>query len=205
MARRPRQTKIKQLSAKSDFLKKLVLNQWVLTRFGIDPLEQYRDGGSRVRPITLLSKTLKESEPGLTGDRHHHYLHALLGSYQPTWKYGEEDLKRFDANIVEHTDALNQQREVEWKYFQWLTLLFVEVYLHEYFRDREALKAGLNRQVERFNSFWQGQGYQTGIGPFEDDDLNKLCLQNATGSGKTLLMHTNVRQFRHYALSLIHI
>ncbi|ERS81960.1 DEAD/DEAH box helicase family protein [Halomonas sp. PBN3] len=201
MARRPRQTKIKQLSAKTDFLKKLVLNQWVLTRFGIDPLEQYRDGGSRVRPITLLSKTLKRSDPGLTGDRHHHYLHALLGSYQPTWKYGEEDLKRFDANIVEHTDALNQQREteVDWKYFQWLTLLFVEIYLHEYFRDREALKASLNRQVERFNSYWQGQGYQTGIGPYEDDDLNKLCLQNATGSGKTLLMHTNVRQFRHYA------
>lgn len=201
MAGRPRQTKIKQLSAKSDFLKKLVLNQWVLTRFGIDPLDQYRDNGSRVRPITLLSKTLKESEPGLTGDRHHHYLHALLGSYQPTWKYGEEDLKRFDANIVEHTDALNQQREteVDWKYFQWLTLLFVEIYLHEYFRDREALKASLNRQVERFNSYWQGQGYQTGIGPYEDDDLNKLCLQNATGSGKTLLMHTNVRQFRHYA------
>lgn len=201
MARRPRQTKIKQLSAKSDFLKKLVLNQWVLTRFGIDPLEQYRDGGSRVRPITRLSKTLRESEPGLTGDRHHHYLHALLGSYQPTWQYSEEDLKRFDANIVEHTDALNQQREVEvdWKYFQWLTLLFVEIYLHEYFRDREALKASLNRQVERFNSFWQGQGYQTGVGPYGDDDLNKVCLQNATGSGKTLLMHTNVRQFRHYA------
>ena len=59
MAGRPRQTRINQLSAKSDFLKKLVLNQWVLTRFGIDPLEQYRDGGSRVRPITLLSKTLK--------------------------------------------------------------------------------------------------------------------------------------------------
>ncbi|MEG3081767.1 DEAD/DEAH box helicase family protein [Halomonas sp. 5021] len=201
MARRPRQTKVKQLSAKSDFLKKLVLNQWVLTRFGIDPLDQYRDGGSRVRPITLLSKTLKESGPGLTGDRHHHYLHALLGSYQSSWKYSEEDLKRFDANIVEHTDALNQQREVEveWKYFQWLTLLFVEIYLHEYFRDREALKAGLNRQVMLFNSYWQGQGYQTGIGPYEDDELNKLCLQNATGSGKTLLMHTNVRQFRHYA------
>lgn len=201
MVRRPRQTKVKQLSAKSDFLKKLVLNQWVLTRFGIDSLDQYRDNGSRVRPITLLSKTLKGSDPGLTGDRHHHYLHALLGSYQPSWKYSEEDLKRFDANIVEHTDALNQQREVEveWKYFQWLTLLFVEIYLHEYFRDREALKAGLNRQIERFNSFWQGQAYQTGIGAYEDADLNKVCLQNATGSGKTLLMHTNVRQFRHYA------
>ncbi|NYS76362.1 MULTISPECIES: DEAD/DEAH box helicase family protein [Halomonadaceae] len=201
MAGKPRQAKIRVLSAKNDFLKKLVLNQWVMTRFGIDPLEQYRDKGSQVRPVTLLNKNLKESQPGLTGDRHHHYLHALLGGYQSSWQYSEEDLKRFDANIVEHTDALNQQREVEveWKYFQWLTLLFVEIYLFEYFRDREALKEGLNAQVDRFNAFWQGQGYQTGIGRYQDEDLNKLCLQNATGSGKTLLMHTNVRQFRHYA------
>ncbi|MGP9674633.1 MULTISPECIES: hypothetical protein [unclassified Halomonas] len=82
MAGKPRQAKIKVLSAKNDFLKKLVLNQWVMTRFGIDPLEQYRDKGSQVRPITLLNKNLKESQPGLTGDRHHHYLHALLGGYQ---------------------------------------------------------------------------------------------------------------------------
>ena len=27
----------------------------------------------------------------------------------------------------------------------------------------------------------------------------KICLQNATGSGKTLLMHVNVLQYRHYA------
>ena len=43
------------------------------------------------------------------------------------------------------------------------------------------------------------KGYETGITPFTLDELNKVCLQNATGSGKTLLMHVNFLQFRHYA------
>ena len=34
---------------------------------------------------------------------------------------------------------------------------------------------------------------------YKEDELNKLCLQNATGSGKTLLMHVNLLQYRHYA------
>ena len=193
--------KPKVLTAKADFLKKLILNQWVLTRFGIDPLDQYRDGGQNVRPISILSKSLRHAPSGLDATRHHHYLHALLGQWQPTWRYSEEQLKRFDANIVAHTDALNETRDVplQWKYFQWLTLLFVEIYLHEYFVHRADLLDGLNRQVEAFNDYWNGQGYLTGIEPYGMGELNKLCLQNATGSGKTLLMHVNLRQFRHYA------
>lgn len=191
----------KTLTAKSDFLKKLILNQWVLTRFGIDPLEQYRDGGKKVRPITILTKGLKHAPPGLDATRHHHYLHALLGQWQLGWKFSEEQLKRFDANIVEHTDALNEPRDetLQWKYFQWLTLLFVEIYLEAYFKDRHALLESLNEQVDRFNALWNGRGFQTGIEHYDLEDLNKLCLQNATGSGKTLLMHTNIRQFRHYS------
>ena len=201
MARKPHQAKIKVLAAKNDFLKKLVLNQWVLSRFGIDPFEQYRDGSQKIRPISILSKSLRHAPAGLDATRHHHYLHALLGQWQPTWHYSEEQLKQFDANIVAHTDALNETRDVplQWKYFQWLTLLFVEIYLHEYFSHRADLLDGLNRHVDAFNDYWSAKGYLTGIEPYGMDELNKLCLQNATGSGKTLLMHVNLRQFRHYA------
>ena len=201
MAAKRKSAKPKTLTAKADFLKKLVLNQWVLSRFGIDPLEQYRDGTQKVRPITLLSKGLRHAPVGLDATRHHHYLHALLGQWQPTWHYSEDQLKRFDANIVTHTDALNEIREepLQWKYFQWLTLLFVEVYLHEYFTGRTDLLDSLNLHVDAFNDYWRGQGYLTDIESYGMEELNKLCLQNATGSGKTLLMHVNVRQFRHYA------
>jgi hypothetical protein len=32
----------------------------------------------------------------------------------------------------------------------------------------------------------------------EDNDLNKIAYWNATGSGKTLLMHINILQFQYY-------
>jgi len=200
MAARRRSARPKVLTAKGDFLKKLVLNQWLLTRFGIDPFEQYKDVSKKVRPMTLLAKGLRHAPSGLDATRHHHYLHALLGQWQPTWYYSEEQLKQFDANIVAHTDALNETRDepLQWKYFQWLTLLFVEIYLHEYFTNRTDMLDSLNLHVEAFNDYWNGQGYLTGIEPYGIDELNKLCLQNATGSGKTLLMHVNLRQFRHY-------
>src|SRR5690606_1876722 len=35
--------------------------------------------------------------------------------------------------------------------------------------------------------------------PFTLENLNKLAFWNATGSGKTLLMHINIKQYLHYA------
>jgi hypothetical protein len=85
---------------------------------------------------------------------------------------------------------------VTWKYYQWLTLLFVEIYLDRFFGNREGLLDDLNTFVGRFNSHWDGYA---DVPPYDEDDLNKLCLQNATGSGKTLLMHVNLLQYRHHA------
>ena len=33
---------------------------------------------------------------------------------------------------------------------------------------------------------------------FDVDELNKLAFWNATGSGKTLLLHVNIKQYLHY-------
>ena len=33
---------------------------------------------------------------------------------------------------------------------------------------------------------------------YEPDDLRTLAFQSATGSGKTLLMHAHILQYRHY-------
>lgn len=84
-----------------------------------------------------------------------------------------------------------------WKYYQWLSLLFVELYLDQYFGDKEKLLQELNDFVNRFNTKWPN--YRD-IGNFEEEDLNKLSLQSATGSGKTLLMHVNLLQYHHYSI-----
>lgn len=74
--------------------------------------------------------------------------------------------------------------------------MFAEIYLDRYFNDRKSLLQELNAYVDRFNRYWSEY---VDIHFYAEDDLNKLCLQNATGSGKTLLMHVNLLQYRYYA------
>lgn len=196
--RRSRQARIAYMEPRTHFHHKLVLNQWVLTRFGIDPLAPSDDRSQSARPITLLTATLKNVPLGLDAARRHNFVNALI-THRQQWAYSADQLLKFDENIVGHTDAINQRRDnpLQWKYFQWLTLMFVEIYLYEYFRDRVKLLDDLNKHVQHFNAHFAP--LETGITPYGEADLNKICLQNATGSGKTLLMHVNVHQFRHYA------
>ena len=185
------------------FSEKLVLNQWLIDQFGINPLASHQHKGRTVRPLYMLTKTLADCPEGLGPNNLHHFYTQLQINRQPGARIHPDALLQFEKNIVEHTAWLNagRDRPIEWKYYQWLSLLFTEVYLDRYFRDPAALLASLNHFVQRFNAHWAGQRLPmaTGITPYTAEELNKLCLQNATGSGKTLLMHVNYRQFAHYA------
>ena len=185
------------------FSEKLVLNQWLISLFGIDPLAPHQHKGRTVRPLYMLTKTLADCPEGLGPNNLHHFYTQLQINRQPDTRIHPDALLQFEKNIVEHTAWLNagRDRPIEWKYYQWLSLLFTEVYLDRYFTDPPALLESLNHFVQRFNAHWARQRVPmaTGISPYTADELNKLCLQNATGSGKTLLMHVNYRQFAHYA------
>ena len=116
------------------------------------------------------------------------------------WEYVEfpgDMLLGYDQNIVKHTLALSEKRTepLRWKYFQYLTLLFTEVYLDRFFRDPEKLLIDLNQHLDRYN---EGKASKEQLPAFEPDDLRKLAFWNATGSGKTLLMHVNILQYQHY-------
>lgn len=196
MARKPKS------SAKPlPFGHKLVLNQWIVSLFGFDPLKDHKDGKRTLRPVQPLAKTVKDAPEGMTSENLHHFYKALDVHLQEGAQITRADLLRYEHNIVSHTLAINEKRDrpIVWKYYQWLSLLFAEIYLDRFFADRETLQEALNDYVSAFNTYWTDEGYETGITPYELDDLNKLCLQNATGSGKTLLMHVNFLQFRHYA------
>lgn len=184
------------------FRNKLLLNQWLLSLFGIDPLADNTLRGRKLRPFHLLADPIKDPRlEGLDHDNLHHFYHALVNSnlfWNDLCALGKGQLLLYEENIVRHTRAINEKRRrpVVWKYYQWLTLLFVEIYLARFFGDRGGLLNDLNVFIERFNGRWFDYAYMP---PYNEDELNKLCLQNATGSGKTLLMHVNLLQYRHYA------
>ena len=194
MARAP---KPKQLP----FGHKLVLNQWIVSLFGYDPLLQHKRGHKSLKPFKPFADMLSTKADGLDADNLHRFYKHLDLELQEGAAITKADLLRYEQNIVSHTLAINEkrQRPIVWKYYQWLSLLFAEIYLDRYFADIHALRRDLNAYVKTFNAYWEGEGYETGITPFTLDELNKVCLQNATGSGKTLLMHVNFLQFRHYA------
>ena len=186
-----------------NFTDKLVLNQWLISLFGVDMFAVYKEGNREVRPMQFLAKQLRDCREGLDADNLHFFYQQLKLTHQPQAALNPNALLHYEQNIVNHTQWLNEGRErpIEWKYYQWLSLLFAEIYIHQYFSDREQLLDQLNAYVRQFNAHWASRDVpiSTGISEYSLEELNKLCLQNATGSGKTLLMHVNYRQFAHYA------
>ena len=107
-----------------------------------------------------------------------------------------EKLRLYDANICRHTRQVSEKRGgLRWKYFQYVALLFTEIYLDRYFTDAEGFCADLNNwlSTKRTESFGL-----IDFQPYTVDKLNKLAFMCATGSGKTLIMHMNILQFLHY-------
>ena len=180
-----------------NFRDKLLLNQWLVSLF-----TGYKLHDENIRPFHLLADPIRNPQiEGPNYDNLHNFYHELVGSNlfnNDSCKLSKEQILVYEENIVRHTQVINETRHrpVVWKYYQWLTLLFVEIYLERFFGNREGLLNDLNAFVEQFN--WQWNDY-TDVPSYSDDDLNKLCIQNATGSGKTLLMHVNLLQYRHYA------
>ncbi|MCS6295368.1 MAG: DEAD/DEAH box helicase family protein [Nitrospira sp.] len=175
------------------FARKLVLNQWLLSLFNVKRFED------------LAEYLRNEALEGLDENNIHYFHHALTAQFFNLTQLPTELLLEYDQNIVTHTQRLNERRithgeaPVVWKYFQYLTLLFAEIYLDRYFRDPQTLLKELNAQVALYNT---DQLEADQIAPFDETveawpQINKLAFWMATGSGKTLLMHANILQYQH--------
>ena len=175
------------------FAYKLVLNQWLLSLFNVERFEQ------------LAEHLRNEKLEGLDENNVHHFHHALTAQLFNLTQLPTELLLEYDQNIVKHTQRLNDRRitrgeePIIWKYFQYLTLLFTEIYLDRYFRDPQGLLKALNAQVAAYNA---DKPEADQIAAFDEQaeawpQLNKLAYWSATGSGKTLLMHANILQYQH--------
>ena len=165
----------------------LVLHKYILSLLGCKDLE-------------ALSQDLKD--PALEGvdeEGISNIYYALKGHLYGGYRVSEKELYDYDQNIVRHTREINERRaeKIQWKYYQYLALLFTEIYLDRYFSDPKALLEDINAFLhDNFNlrpETWHG------MPDFTDDDLNKLAFWCATGSGKTLMMHINIKQYQYYA------
>jgi hypothetical protein len=187
---------------KITFEHRLVLVNWMLNLFGAVTFED-------------LAKHIREPEcEGFTEEgisKFHQFLRLVINSPE----LPHEILLTYDENIVRYWKKITEKRNAEGKklypkYFQYLCLLFTEIYLDRYFRAPDQLLVDLNAYAEQFNEAQtpqqkaQGQLLATGlpqdicIKPYTAEDLHKLAFWSATGSGKTLIMHINIFQYLHY-------
>jgi hypothetical protein len=165
------------------FEERLMLNQWLLSLFGVSKFED-------------LAAKLKAPElEGFDENNVTRFYHALCIYIHSDWRPALPDnqLLAYDENIVRHWKQITERRNrggpfLYPKYFQYLALLFTEIYLDRYFRDPAGLLAELNAKALEASR----------IEPYTRQDLNKLAFWMATGSGKTLLMHINILQYLHY-------
>ena len=194
------------------FNEKLVLNSYLLSLFGVDSFQEYMDNDSRLSGFEYFSKDLKDSKLEELNDDGNSLFYEELKYRFKNKKISDDKLLEYDENIVKHTKIMG--RGIKWKYFQYLSLLFIEIYLDKYFNDKEQLLFDLNKHLESFNEKIKQENEKIKennknkkvktkligeISLFQKNQLNKLALYNATGSGKTLLLHINLLQFNYWS------
>ena len=177
-------------AAPAKLSRRLVLNGWMLRLFEAETanalLDQVKD------PESGGLETAWTGEDGVS------YFHRRLTARMERERLSHTDLLRYDENIVRHWRAITDppdRRNLVLKHFQYLALLFTEFYLDRYFSDQSRLLADLNEWVETWNAERDSSDQAD---PIAKEDLNKLAFWMATGSGKTLLMHVNIKQYLHY-------
>ena len=161
--------------------KHLVLNKYFLKLFGFSDFDKF---GEKIKGDT---------EEGYDTSGRSYFVNDLIG-LKPDW---ENLLLRYDESIREYVERLRQNRKqpnFNLKYFQYLAVIFTEIFLDRYYNDRQRFLNELNAFLEEFNN-----ENRTDIARFTEEDLKKLAFGMATGSGKTLIMHINYWQILKYS------
>ncbi len=156
---------------------RLVLHRFICREFGYEDVDK-------------MLEQLRDVRPEFDSGGESEYVQTF---YSGRARISRQRFAEYDANITEHSRRLRMTREHDrvWKPHQWLALLFTEHYLYRYFDDAETLCADLNEEKAQDRLTFAMPDYTEG-------DLSTVAFQSATGSGKTLLMHAHILQYRHY-------
>lgn len=148
-----------------------------------------------VSSIETLKETLNSEEYEGKNQNGNSYFYEYIRSL-PGLKIGQDGLRQYDENIMRHLARIGKKRGgLKLKYFQYLSLLFTEMYLDRYFTDKESFVDDLNKWLHDQKAEWQGKIF---FENYTSDQLGKLAFMCATGSGKTLIMHINILQYLYY-------
>ena len=156
----------------------------------------------RYETTRALLGDLEKVGEGFSPDGHSLICEFLM--YRPELKPEiEAALLTYDANIKRHLAAINNKRTepIVLRYFQYLALLYTEIFLDWKFNRPAEFLRQLNDLVQRRND-----ARAPGDVPdarFEAKDLEKLAFWMATGAGKTLIMHINYHQYLHYCTEVL--
>lgn len=158
----------------------LVLNRFLHSLFGADQFDDLR-------------RALKDQEEGPGPDGHSRFFSVLAS--RAGLQLDRRSLEDYDLRIMDYEARLARSRRAEpfrsFKYFQYLALLYTEIYLDQLIADPTEL-------LRKLNAFRATKPGFADIPDFKPDDLRRLAFFMATGSGKTLLLHVNIWQILHY-------
>lgn len=180
-------------NAKFHFDQHLILNRWLFSLFHKTSLNEFK---------SLLESVANDDY--IASDGQSHFYHRLSNElfFEHDNPLSLAELAAYDLRLVHYWQKITEKRNrtsghiLRPKYFQYLSLLFTEIYLDWYFNKKAELQTALNQQLVQYAKE-MGKEVQD----FEEyrlNDLNKIAFWNATGSGKTLLMHVNILQYLHY-------
>jgi hypothetical protein len=160
---------------------RLVLNRFLCRQLGCEDFKSLRE-------------KLRDQREDWAEEGHSHFFYVLRGV--DGLRISEDKLAEYDLRIRAYVKRMNNFRQppVQLKYFQYLAVLFAEIYLDRFFNDRERFLADLNGFSEDLQ---RDPGWK--VPPFTEDDLSKIAFWMATGSGKTLIMHINLWQYLHHS------
>ena len=145
-----------------------------------------------------LLNDVKNVDEGFNPDGHSSVCDFLMSCAEPSSAI-KTALPTYDANIKRHLVGINNRRTqpIVLRYFQYLALLYTEIFLDWKFNRPGEFLRQLNNFVQRRND-----AIAPGDVPnahFDAQDLEKLAFWMATGAGKTLIMHINYHQYLYYS------
>lgn len=169
----------------ASFDDQLVLFRYMLGKIGVSTLKE-------------LANPLNSCEyEGIDENGNTHFCRYIIERCERKGLPINKDLlKQYDGHICKYTAEIGDRRGgITWKYFQYISLLFTEMYLDRYFNDCLDFASDLNKWLD--NLYDQSMG-AINLSPYTPDNMRKLAFMCATGSGKTLMMHVNIKQFLYY-------